>query len=191
MKIKPHVSLTLAAQITPQEDTAQGAFNLGTALQNITIPEDADQMLAITFELDEAGSEADKPSALYIEPATGQAEEDLSNLPAGWSATEFNAWAVLEKFGTTVPAIDTDGADMDLTAVYALAINATAPVEISAAANSGAAWTDLLGTGAAVTMRDLLTTTPAGAAVAADEQIRIENKHAGSNTVTLVVLGKR
>lgn len=191
MNISPHVSLILSAQVTPQEETARGQFTLGTALQNIAIPEEANQMLAVTFTLAAPGSEVDAPSAFYLEPATGQAEIDANHVPAGWTSDEFNTWAVLEKFGATLPARDVDGIALDLNTIYAIAINATAPVEISSASNSGVPWSNFLTTDSVLNVRDFLSTTPDGLPLVADEQLRIQNNSGEPNTITVVMLGKQ
>lgn len=191
MNITPRISMTLAAKVLPGETSAKGTFTQGTALANILIPDDADQLMVLEIVLDPAAAAVGNPADLYLEPATGQAEI-AAIVPAGWTATEFDIWANDIGLGTSVPVRDADSKLMGLGACYALAVNATGPVKLEAVGSTHPAWTSgPLGAGSALNGRDLLLVAPAGWAVAPDEQIKITNESDQVNTITIVVLGKQ
>lgn len=182
--------MTLMAMVTPNDVTARGNFTMGDAIQNITMPEDADQIAALSFTLDPAADPADGPADLYLEPATGQVEI-AAGVPAGWTATEFDIWANAAGLGTTIPVRDADGDLLDLTTLYAILIKADGPLEISAEGATHPAWgTGPVSAPGALSGQHLLLTEPTGWVVAADQQILITNQSAVANNITIILLGK-
>ena len=188
MKLKPYVSFALRAIVTPSEETARGDFQLGDGKQNIIIPDDADQMLAITFVLDPA-AEVDKPSGLYIEPATGQAEIHAGHVPAGWTATELTPGQRVRDLAPPLPHLMP--METPWTSPRCMQSPFTALVRLSFHPAPTAVQTGRASLPAPSPCSDFLATIPNGVAVAADEQIQIVNGDTVANTVTLVVLGKR
>lgn len=174
-----------------QSKTTRGSFNLGTALQRILVPDDADQIAVYEFTLDPQASMTGAPADLFLELSTGQAEIGPS-VPAGWTATEFDIWAFAENLGTSLPIKDADGDAMDLRTVYALAVNAVGPVNVTMSGATHSEWsTGPIGSGDTVSTRDMVMVDPAGWPITADQQIKIINQHTAANTITIAVLGKR
>ena len=163
--------MTLAALVTAGDTGARGSFNLGSAFQRILVPDDADQIAVYEFTLDPQAAMVAAPGDLYLELSTGQAEIGTLK-PAGWTETEFDVWAFAEALGTSLPIKDADGDAMDLRTVYALAINATGPVDVLMVGASHPAWsTGPSGAGDTVSTRDMVMGDPAGWPITADRQI--------------------
>jgi len=190
MNFSARISMTLAALVTAGDTGARGSFNLGTALQRILVPDDADQMAVFEFTLDPDLGETVAPSGMFLAPATGMANESVTTMPPGWDSGDFDVWAFSQNLGTTLPLKDADGDAMDLRTIYALAINATGPVSIYA--NGSPAWlSGPLSDNSGMTCRDTVIVDPAGWAITGDAQILIKNRHTAANTITIAVLGKR